>query len=63
VALFHVFFLGLNLMMNALVEASLFSPFSVGVQGIAIVSHFQFRDDNLLIGDTSWANVRALQCT
>jgi mannosylglycoprotein endo-beta-mannosidase len=47
-------------MMRALVEGNKLTGYSVGCQDAVIVSHLQFADDTLLLGTTSWANVRAL---
>jgi hypothetical protein len=53
---------GLNVMMNALVEAGLFSGYKVGDNNnLVSITHLQFADDTLLIGDRSWANFRALK--
>jgi len=35
-------------------------PFGVGARGNVLVSHPQFGDDTLLVGNKSWASVRAL---
>ena len=52
---------GLNVMMNALVEAGLFSNYKVGANNLLSITNLQFADDTLLIGDRSWANIRALK--
>jgi len=52
---------GLNIMMKAMVESSLFRGYSVGEANPMVVSHLQFADDTLLLGEKSWANVRALR--
>jgi len=53
---------GLNVMMNALVEAGHFSGYKVGANNnLVSITHLQFADDTLLIGDRSWANIRALK--
>jgi hypothetical protein len=51
---------GLNVLMKAMVENHLFHGYSVGVDNSMVVSHLQFADDTLLLGQKSWANVRAL---
>jgi len=52
---------GLNVMMNSLVEVGLFSGYKVGTNNILVsITHLQFADDTSLIGDRSWANIRAL---
>ncbi|KEH15328.1 hypothetical protein MTR_1350s0010, partial [Medicago truncatula] len=52
---------GLNVLMQALVEANIFTGYKVGGANLVVVSHLQFADDTLLIGNKSWANVRALR--
>jgi len=52
---------GLNVLMNFAVENNLYKGYGVGSTGSAVVSHLQFADDTLLIGEKIWANVRALQ--
>ncbi|KEH26485.1 hypothetical protein MTR_6g461940 [Medicago truncatula] len=47
--------------MKAMVEANVFTGYSVGGANSVVVSHLQFADDTLLIGNKSWANVRALR--
>ncbi|KEH38027.1 hypothetical protein MTR_2g056180 [Medicago truncatula] len=48
-------------MMNALVEVDFFSGYKVGANNHISITHLQFADDTLLIGDRSWANIRALK--
>jgi len=52
---------GLNVMMKSMVESSLFRGYSVGMANPLVVSHLQFADDTLLLGEKSWANIRALR--
>jgi len=52
---------GLNIVMKSLVEAQLFSGYSIGDVNPVGVSHLQFADDTLLLGTKSWANVCALR--
>ncbi|XP_024636485.1 uncharacterized protein [Medicago truncatula] len=52
---------GLNVMMKALVEDGLFSSYKVGANNHVFITHLQFDDDTLLIGERSWANIRALK--
>jgi len=52
---------GLNVIMKSLVEAGLFSGYKVGANNLLSITHLQFVDDTLLIGDRSWANIRALK--
>ena len=52
---------GLNVMMQALVENNSYTGYGVGISRSVVVSHLQFADDTLLLGEKSWANVRALR--
>jgi len=52
---------GLNVLMKALVEANVFTGYNVGGANSVVVSHLQFADDTLLLGNKSWANVRVLK--
>jgi len=52
---------GLNVLMKALVETGTFTGYKVGGANPVVVSHLQFADDTLLIGNKSWANVRAMR--
>jgi len=52
---------GLNIMMDALVEAGLYCGYKVGANNLAQITDLQFADDTLLIGGRSWENIRALK--
>ncbi|GAU22999.1 hypothetical protein TSUD_98280 [Trifolium subterraneum] len=52
---------GLNVMMQAMIQSSLFTGYSIGTKLPTLVSHHQFADDTLLLGAKSWANVCALR--
>jgi len=52
---------GLNVLMHSVVENNLYKGYGVGTSNSVVVSHLQFADDTLLIGEKSWANVRALR--
>lgn len=52
---------GLNVLMKSVVENNLYTGYGVGLSNSEVVSHLQFADDTLLIGEKSWANVRALR--
>ena len=52
---------GLNILMKALVETETFTGYRVGGANSVVLSHLQFADDTLLIGDKCWANVRAMR--
>jgi len=47
--------------MTEVVEANLFTRYSVGVRNPTAISHLQFANVMLLFGVKSWANVRALR--
>jgi len=51
---------GLNVMMKVMVDASLFRGYSIGSGNSVVFTDLQFADDTLLLGEKSWANVRAL---
>jgi len=46
--------------MKAFVETETFIRYKVGGANSVAVSHLQFVDDNLLIGNKNWANVHAM---
>jgi hypothetical protein len=48
-------------MMEAMVTNNLFSGYMVGRIRPLRMSHLQFADDTLILGDKSWANVRAMR--
>lgn len=52
---------GLNVMTKVVVKQGLFSSYGVGPNGDVGISHLQFADDTLLLGDKSWANIRILK--
>ncbi|GAU13347.1 hypothetical protein TSUD_43010 [Trifolium subterraneum] len=52
---------GFNIMMTAMVSNNLFTPYAIGQRQEVKISHLQFADDTLLVGNKSWANVRALK--
>ncbi|GAU42662.1 hypothetical protein TSUD_398680 [Trifolium subterraneum] len=52
---------GLNVMMWSLVQAKLFTGYSIGTGSLIDISHLQFADDTLLLGVKSWANICALR--
>ncbi|PNX81962.1 cytochrome p450, partial [Trifolium pratense] len=47
--------------MEAMVTHNLFTGYRIGESDPISVSHLQFADDTLLLGEKSWANVRALR--
>lgn len=52
---------GLHVMMKATVEAGLFTSYKVVDFADVSLSHLQFADDTLFIGEKSWAHVRTLK--
>ena len=52
---------GFDVLMKALVSNNLFQPFRVGRHGDVRLSHLQFADDTIIIGDKCWLNVRAIR--
>ena len=52
---------GFNVLMKAMVGAHLFNGFSVGGHGEVNLTHLQFADDTLIIGEKSWLNMRSMR--
>jgi len=52
---------GLNVLMNALVAENLLHGYVVGRDRELKLTHLQFADDTLLIGEKSWLNVRTMR--
>lgn len=52
---------GLNFMMQAVVDSKMFTGYKIGSHQELPISHLQFADDTLLLGEKIWANVRALR--
>ena len=52
---------GFNVLMESLLVNNLFSGYKVGDGNMAIVSHLQFADDTLNLGEKSWANIRTMR--
>jgi len=51
---------GFNVLMKAMSSNHLFNGYSVGSSNPVVVSHLQFADDTLILGEKSWANVRTM---
>jgi len=47
--------------MESLTRNNLFSGYKVGNNDSTQVSHLQFADDTLIIGDKSWVNIRVMR--
>jgi hypothetical protein len=54
---------GLNILMKAMVDNQFFTGYSVGAANLVVGSHLQFAYDTLLLGQKSWANVRAIRAS
>lgn len=52
---------GFNVLMQAMVGAHLFNEYGVGQANQVRLSHLQFVDDTLFIGEKSWLNVRSMR--
>ena len=52
---------GFNVLMFATVGAHLFKGYGVGPVNEARLTHLQFADDTLIIGEKSWLNVRSMR--
>jgi len=52
---------GPNVLIKAMVESGNFTGYIAGGANQVVISHLQFADDTLLLGDKSWANVRAMR--
>jgi len=58
--LFFIIVEGQNVIMSSLVEASVFSGYKVRSNNLMQVSHLQFANDTLIMGEKTWGNVRAM---
>jgi len=52
---------GFNVIMLSVIAAGLFHGYRVGRDNVVCLSHLQFADDTLIIGDKSWLNVRSMR--
>jgi len=52
---------GFNVLMNSLSDSNLFTGYKVGNSEPVFVSHLQFADDTLILGDKLWANIWAMR--
>jgi len=52
---------GFNILMEAMVETNRFSGYRVGRLGEVLITHLQFADDTLIVGEKSWLNVRSMR--
>jgi hypothetical protein len=52
---------GFNVLMSSLKEEGLFHGYRVGRDNDLCLSHLQFADDTLIIGNKSWLNVRSMR--
>jgi hypothetical protein len=51
----------LNVLITVLVDAGLYRGYHVGHHDGVCLSHLQFADDTLILGEKSWANVRHMR--
>jgi len=52
---------GFNVLMQSVVEVGLFNGYRLGRENALGLSHLQFADDTLIIGEKSWLNVRSMR--
>lgn len=52
---------GLSVTMKQTVELNMFSGYKIGSQGL-VISHLQYTDDTLLVGEATRENVWAIKC-
>lgn len=52
---------GFHVLMKSMTDIDLFHGYTVGRNDQVSVSHLQFADDTLILGDKSWANIRAMR--
>ena len=52
---------GFNILMNQVVGAQLFHGYGIGCGDEVRLTHLQFADDTIIIGDKSWLNVRTMR--
>jgi len=52
---------GFNVLMLSTIEAGLFRGYHVGYENPLCLSHLQFADDTLILGEKSWENVRSIR--
>ena len=50
-----------HVLMKSLSDNNLFCGYQVGSSEPVVVSHLQFADDTLILGEKSWANIRAMR--
>jgi len=50
-----------NVLMESLLANNLFSGYKVGDNNMTVVSHHQFADDTLVLGEKSWANIKSMR--
>ena len=52
---------GFDALMKVVVSNNIFQPYSVGAQREVRLSHLQFANDTLILGEKSWLNVRTIR--
>jgi len=51
---------GFNALMESLLVNNLYTGYKVGSRDVTVVSHLQYVDDTLILGEKSWANIRGM---
>ena len=52
---------GFHVLMQSMSVNNLFRGYQVGTNDQVVVSHLQFADDTLILGEKSWANIRGMR--
>jgi len=52
---------GFDVLMKVAVSNDMFRSYGVGTQGEVKLSHLQFADDTIIIGEKCWLNVRTIR--
>jgi len=52
---------GFNVIMLFVIEVGMFNGYRVGRDNVVCLSHLEFADDTLIIGEKSWLNVRSMR--
>jgi len=52
---------GFNALMESLLVNNLYTGYKVGSRDVTVVSHLQYADDTLILGEKSWANIQGMR--